>query len=898
MFVANTHVDGSRHLARNNGGVAPPGSQADTTEPLEVLAHALVDAGRFVPGLSIDDDGRARSWWWPLPAADDRAALRSLLSGVDVEAHRALADAVAERVDQLVRGRLVGTDLLPRRRGRRSVCESWLTSLTRESPWIEATHPPERMTELERSVVEWVSSGRVAVGRLGLCVRIVEPDTSGETALADWSAEILVEDADDPGVRIPLEAWWATAGTIDAATGSALLTDLARITRVAPELAGLLEEAVPARVVLGDEDVGSLLTERVGPLTDIGVTVLLPSWWTGRRRVGLRAKARTRRTSGNGSVVAEGIGLDELIDFRWEAALGGRRLTKADLAVLQEAANARRTLVRLRGEWVEVRPDEIGDILARVGRSERATARALLRMSVGMPTDSAGDDVVVDGVDSTGWLGDLLARTHDGQVEPIPDPPGFTGVLRDYQARGVGWLVFLGRLGLGAVLADDMGLGKTAQLIGSLLADPGEGPTIVICPVSVLGNWQRELAVFAPGLRVLVHHGPERDVDGLAEAAGEVDVVLTTYSLVARDIEVLASIEWGRLVLDEAQQIKNPGTAQSRAVRRLHATRRVALTGTPVENRLNELWAIMQVVTPGLLGSAKDFRDRFAIPIERDGDDAATQRLRRVTGPFVLRRLKSDPGIVADLPAKIERTDHCALTREQAALYKAVVDDLLEQVEAAEGIERRGIVLAGLTKLKQVCNHPALLLGDDSALPGRSGKLIRVEELLEEIVGSGDSALAFTQYATWGDRLAPYLEQRLGVQVLWLHGGVPRKRRDAMVEQFQAEGGPPLMLISLRAGGTGLNLTRASHVIHLDRWWNPAVEDQATDRAHRIGQARSVFVHRLVSSGTVEERIDEMINRKRDLAQRVVGTGEAWLTELSVGDLREVVSLHGDDWEA
>lgn len=898
MFVANTRLDGFRHLERHNGPMAPPGSETEVADPLEGLALALVDAGRFVPGLSIDDDGRARGWWWPLPAAEDRAALRSLLSGVDVEAHRVLADSLAERVDRVVRARLIGTDLLPRRRGRRSVAESWLTSLTQESPWIEATHPPERIRELERSVVEWVASGRVAVGRLALCVRILEPDASAAADAQDWSAEILVEDADDPGVRIPLDAWWATAGTIDAATGTALLTDLARITRVAPELAGLLEEAIPARVVLGAEDVGSLLAQRVGPLTDIGVTVLLPSWWTGRRRVGLRAKARTRRASSTGSVVAEGIGLDELIDVRWEAVLGERRLTKADLAILDEAVSARRTLVRLRGEWVEVRPDEIDDILARVGRSERATARALLRMSVGMPTDIAGDEVVVDSVDSTGWLGDLLARTRDGRVEPIAEPPGFAGVLRDYQARGVGWLTYLGRLGLGAVLADDMGLGKTAQLIGSLLADPGDGPTIVICPVSVLGNWQRELATFAPGLRVLAHHGPDRDVAALATAAAEVDVVLTTYSLVGRDIEVLERVEWDRLVLDEAQQVKNPGTAQARAVRRLPAKRRIALTGTPVENRLSELWAIMQVVTPGLLGSAREFRDRFAIPIERDGDDAATQRLRRVTGPFVLRRLKSDPGIVADLPAKIERTDHCVLTREQAALYKAVVDDLLEQVEAADGIERRGIVLAGLTKLKQVCNHPALFLGDGSALPGRSGKLIRAEELLEEIVDSGDRALAFTQYATWGDRLTPYLEQRLGVPVLWLHGGVPRKRRDAMVEQFQAEGGPPVMLISLRAGGTGLNLTRASHVIHLDRWWNPAVEDQATDRAHRIGQERSVFVHRLVTSGTVEERIDEMINRKRDLAQRVVGTGEAWLTELSVSDLREVVSLRGDGWEA
>ena len=317
--------------------------------------------------------------------------------------------------------------------------------------------------------------------------------------------------------------------------------------------------------------------------------------------------------------------------------------------------------------------------------------------------------------------------------------------------------------------------------------------------------------------------------------------MLTTYSLVHRDIDSLAGIAWGRLVLDEAQQVKNPGTAQSRAVRRLTAGRRVALTGTPVENRLSELWSIMHVLYPGLLGPIREFKQRFAVPIERDGDEEATRRLQRITGPFILRRLKSDPDIAPDLPDKIERTDRCPLTREQATLYQAVVDDLLRDAQEKEGIDRRGAVLAGLIRLKQVCNHPALLLGDGSPLPGRSGKLTRVEELLDEILGSGDRTLCFTQFAAWGDLLAPYLSRRFGIETLWLHGGVPRARRDAMVAQFQSADGPPLILISLRAGGTGLNLTGASHVIHLDRWWNPAVEDQATDRAYRIGQRRTVL---------------------------------------------------------
>ena len=467
-------------------------------------------------------------------------------------------------------------------------------------------------------------------------------------------------------------------------------------------------------------------------------------------------------------------------------------------------------------------------------------------------------------------------------------------------------MLFLGRLGLGACLADDMGLGKTAQLIATLLVDPLPDPTLVVCPVSVLGNWQRELERFAATLRVKVHHGNDRlrfhDInlrgdpeDMRADYRADADVVLTTYSLVPRDLELLQSVRWGRIVLDEAQQVKNPGTAQTKAIRKLEADRRVALTGTPVENRLSELWSLMHVLNPGLLGTAAEFKRRFAIPIERDHDQAATDLLRRVTSPFVLRRLKTDKSIIDDLPDKIETTEHCPLTKEQASLYRAIVDDLLLQADEATGIGRRGLVLAGITKLKQVCNHPAHFGRDGSTLAGRSGKLNRVEELLDEIIEAGDKVLCFTQFAEWGELLVPHLARRYGRDPLWLHGGVRRPLRDGMVEQFQDPDGPPIFLLSLKAGGTGLNLTAASHVIHLDRWWNPAVENQATDRAFRIGQKRTVLVHKLVSTGTIEERIDEMINAKRALAESVVGTGEQWITELDTAELRNVISLRGED---
>ena len=392
----------------------------------------------------------------------------------------------------------------------------------------------------------------------------------------------------------------------------------------------------------------------------------------------------------------------------------------------------------------------------------------------------------------------------------------------------------------------------------------------------------------------MTHHGPRRfsaHRQKLKTRAKRHDVVLTTYSLVARDVEELRGVAWSRIVIDEAQQIKNAGTAQARAVQALEAPKRIAMTGTPVENRLSELWSIMQVLNPGLLGSRRTFRDRFSIPIERDHDDTATEQLRRITAPFVLRRLKSDKSIIDDLPDKIETTEHCPLTSEQATLYQAVVDELLIAASEAEGIERRGLVLAGLMRLKQVCNHPAQFLRDSSQLTGRSGKLTRTEELLDEIVAAGDKVLCFTQFAEWGALLAPHWTRRYGVNVAWLHGGVKRSQRDVLVREFQESQQPGIFLISLKAGGTGLNLTAASHVIHLDRWWNPAVEDQATDRAYRIGQRHTVLVHKLVSTGTVEERIDAMINSKRALAQRVVGTGESWITELSTEDLRATIAL-------
>jgi hypothetical protein len=418
-------------------------------------------------------------------------------------------------------------------------------------------------------------------------------------------------------------------------------------------------------------------------------------------------------------------------------------------------------------------------------------------------------------------------------------------------------------------------------------------PTLLICPMSLAGNWEREAVRFTPYLKVHVHHGVDRlSGDELTSELNAADLVITTYGIAARDREALGKVQWARVVCDEAQNIKNHATRQAQAVRGIPAASRIALTGTPVENRLSDLWSIMEFTNPGLLGPAEKFRQKYAIPIERGGDEEATARLRRITGPFVLRRLKTDKSIISDLPDKLEMKVWCNLTAEQASLYQATVTDMLARIEAAEeGIERRGLVLATMAKLKQVCNHPAHLLGDGSRLPGRSGKLARLEEICDEVVAEGDKALCFTQYAEFGSMLQPHLAARLGCPVLYLHGGTPKKQRDAMVADFQAMAEPAIFLLSLKAGGTGLNLTAASHVIHVDRWWNPAVEDQATDRAFRIGQRKDVQVRKFVCVGTLEERIDAMIEEKKALAERIVGTGEGWLTEMSVAELRKVIAL-------
>ncbi len=870
----------------------------DTQGPtrVEMTAQWFVDALRVVPGAVRTPDG-VRSMWWPLPAASDRELIRALLVDGTEAAHRGVAEQLTVAVDELMRVRLAGRTVLAKKPAKNSIAEQWLASLTAASPFLPASLPEAKVDAFVDSIEGWVRSGCVTATRTRVVLRFEEPSLETDDSNTTWTVRVLMQDVEEASLIVEAAQVWEGSAPLPASAVADLLTGLGRVAQLAPELRPLLDEAAPSLLAVSPDVVLGVIRDRSVSLTEAGIGLQLPGWWSARQRVRLRAKATSKRsTGGQGKSGGAGFGFDDLVSFTWEAALGGRRLTKAELASLTKSAAAKAGLVHVRGEWVEIDPAELAAIANAVGQTGLASAADLLRTSMGLPglaLPAGIGDAETPEVIASGWLGDLLDDALHATIEPIDNPPGFEGVLRAYQSRGVGWLAFLGRLGLGACLADDMGLGKTAQLIATLLADSIDAPTLVVCPVSVLGNWQRELERFAPTLRVKVHHGPDRLRAGdqpFAERASA-DVVLTSYAIVARDTQLLAEVPWGRLVLDEAQQVKNAGTAQSKAIRALGASRRIALTGTPVENRLSELWSLMHVLNPGLLGTRTDFTRRFATPIESNQDQEAVALLKRITGPFILRRLKSDRSIITDLPDKIEQTEHCAMTKEQASVYKAIVDDLLEQADASDGMARRGLVLAGISKLKQVCNHPAHFARDGSSLAGRSGKLNRIEELLDEIVAAGDKVLCFTQFAEWGELLAAHFTRRYGRAPLWLHGGTRKNKRDDMVEAFGQADGPPIFVLSIKAGGTGLNLTAASHVIHLDRWWNPAVEDQATDRAYRIGQQRTVLVHKLVTMGTIEERIDAMISSKRALAASVVGTGEEWISELSTDELRDVISL-------
>ncbi len=716
-----------------------------------------------------------------------------------------------------------------------------------------------------------------------LCLRLEEPERADS-----WYVRYLLQAHADPSLLVSIESAWK-----NAPLRRAFLDAIGKAARLLPSIDATLREARPAGFALDDAGAHAFLTADAALLESEGLGVLLPAWWTPNgTRARLAATAKVKRARGIGA----GMGRDSVVEVNWSVALGGESLSKREL---NELARLKAPLVRMRGQWVLVDAQQIGAALElRDRRSATMSFGNVARMAFSGRDTRIG--LPVDGVTGSGEAGVLLDRLAGRAAfaeQPVPET--LRGTLRPYQVRGYSWLHFLSRLGLGACLADDMGLGKSITTLALVARDWEEdatAPVLLVCPTSVIGNWQREIARFAPDLPVVVHHGGERTRDGrILPKKARVALVLTSYGVALRDVALLRTVRWRGVVLDEAQNVKNAESKQAQAVRALDASYRVTLTGTPIENHVGDLWSLMDFLNPGLLGTQASFRREFLIPIGVLGNADAEARLKRVSAPFVLRRLKSDPAIIADLPKKLETRVFCQLTKEQASLYAAVLREVEQPLEEAEGIERRGLILATITKLKQVCNHPANLLHDNSRLAGRSGKLARLAEMLDEVHEERDHALVFTQFTEMATLLRRYLQETTGREVLYLHGGLPKRQRDKLVERFQtAENAPSVLLLSLRAGGTGLNLTRANHVFHFDRWWNPAVEDQASDRAYRIGQTKNVHVHRLVCAGTIEDKIDALLERKRGMAERLVRSGEAGLTDLSNAQLRDLFALGAD----
>lgn len=812
---------------------------------------------------------------------------------------------------------------------------AWLQGLLSPSEQVPAT--ATRGQELARRVRQWISGleerGASSAWRLLLKMNepLVESDEDDDDAM--WSITFHLQSVDKPALIVDAADLWALTGESMTIEGKRidspqelLLGELGRASRIYQKLEKALEDSEPESLELGTRQAYQFLREFATILAEQGFGIQTPDWWDSplaKLGVRLRLESDTLEkvmAPGGGAAGAANspqLGMSALVRYRWEIALGDAALS---LAEFEKLAARKSPLVRMNGRWVEVRPEDVQSAIKFVREHPGGEMKVGDALRMAYASDPRETGVHITGLEATGWVAALMnAEAATQQLEMIRPPERFHGTLRPYQVRGVSWMAFLERIGLGLCLADDMGLGKTIQLLALMAFEreqmqaamaklpPGSvvqtvKPTLLVVPMSVVGNWLHETKRFCPELKVLTHHGADRlDEAKFVDEARSSDMVITTYSLAHRDRELLTRVEWGRVVLDEAQYIKNPAAKQSQAVRAITAERRVALTGTPVENRLSELWSIMDFLNPGYLGSAGSFRTRFSLGIERYRDKAKLEQLKGLVRPFILRRLKSDPTVVADLPEKVESKEFCPLTSEQATLYEQCVQRMLAEVERSEGIQRRGLVLSALIKLKQICNHPSQLLKDWSEgglTPPkfeRSGKCIRLLEMLEEVLAEGDQALVFTQFRQMGNILMSLLRHHLDRDVIFLHGGSTQKERVDMVERFQkGDGRHPILLISLKAGGVGLNLTAASHVFHFDRWWNPAVENQATDRAYRIGQTRTVQVHKFVVRGTLEERIDQMIEQKTELAENIIGSGERWLTELDTSQLRELLTLRND----
>ena len=885
----------------------------------------LLSRGKLLPGI-FKKDQIVKSCWQPLlDSTVDRTRLAKFIQLMPpvcraydrqinkeiklAESQEILLDFLRNILDVQLRNYIEESTI----NGKTGTVISWLRSLTGKSAIFESE--PKNIKGLQTALDRWtlpvrdylVSSSKrqLAPNLFNTCFSLVPPTPEGiRSGDIDWELKYNLQAIDDSNFLVSADTIWQhpverlliNNRSIEKPQET-LLKGLGLASHLYEPIAESLQQSQPSECQLNPIQVYEFIRSIAWQLQDSGLGVILPPGLAsgeGEKRLGIKIKAEVEQKKGSR------LGLQSLLDYKLEIAIGDQKISKKEFELLLAQ---RSPLVEVNGEWIALQPADVRAAQAVLEQSNQEinlSVEDALRLSTGDTKTIAKLPVI--GFEASGILQELINNlTNNQSIEPLETPKEFRGQLRPYQVRGVSWLAFLERWGLGACLADDMGLGKTIQLIAFILhlkeQEILEQPTLLVCPTSVLNNWEREVRKFAPTLSTLIHHGDKRSKGKtFAKQVKKKDLVITSYSLVYRDEKSLEEVKWQGVVLDEAQNIKNSQAKQSQAVRKLPAGFRIALTGTPVENRLSELWSILDFLNPDFLGNKQFFQRRFAIPVEKYGDRKSLQILRSLVQPFILRRLKTDKTIIQDLPEKQEMNVFCGLSAEQGQIYQKLVDDSLKKIDEAEGIQRHGLILTLLLKLKQVCNHPAQYLKQKRIDKSeRSGKLLRLEEMLEEVVEEGDRALIFTQFSEWGKLLKPYLEQKIGGEVLFLYGATRRKQRQETIDRFQNDpNGPRIFILSLKAGGTGLNLTRANHVFHVDRWWNPAVENQATDRVFRIGQKRNVQVHKFVCTGTLEEKINEIIEIKKQLAEQTVDAGEQWLTQLDTDQLRNLLLLERD----